>query len=115
MTPDQEKNMRAELAEYSKPEMITLAVKLQNTVEELNNWKRGRESSDKALADQNAALQTRLAQMEDEHGVMVGEVEFEALQRENTNLQRKIKKLRKRIDKLEALNEKYQAKLLDAV
>ena len=107
MTPDQESNMRAELADYSKTEFTDLAIRLQKTIDVHVAEKRGRESSDNALAIQVGALQEEVARLEAELEGSAGidNEQVEQLRAEN-------EQLRERLDRLQGLNEKLQEKLV---
>ena len=103
MTKDQEKNMRSQLAEYAKGELIDLAVSLQVVIDDNNREKRGLQSSNDAMAQQLPALRAQLEQYEN---VGVDSEELEALRQQ-------VAMLNTRIEDLTTLNEGLQKKLID--
>ena len=52
MTPEQEDNMRKQIADYTKGEFIDLAIQLQNTVDHNVTKIRGLESSQEQMGKQ---------------------------------------------------------------
>ena len=100
MTPVQETNMRAQVAELPQSELIDLVVQLQVTIETHMNEKAGFKSSITSLDTQNMALQRENDRLESEAtGSPVDSNQVTALE--------------DRIGILQSLNEKLQAKLLD--
>ncbi|UCD23661.1 MAG: hypothetical protein JSW51_11570 [Gemmatimonadota bacterium] len=105
--------MRAQLADYSKGEFMDLAINLQNVIDDLGTEKRGLESSLEALGARLPALEAKIEQYES--GPPVDADEVAELREKNEKLRDKYEELRERFDKVQALNEKFQEKLLDAV
>lgn len=103
MTPDQEKNMRAQLADYGKGEMIDLAISLQDVIDEHVSEKRAMQSSIDAMSAQLPALR---AQLEQYDGASVADPE------EIEALNQQIAVLTQRVADLQLLNEGLQRKLL---
>lgn len=117
MTPEQESNMRRQLADYAKVELIDLAISLQEVCDSHSMEKKGLQSAVDNMAQQMPVLRAQLDEYEAEagSGIKVGEVEWDALQEENKVLRGKMEELRDRFDRVQALNEKFQEKLLDTV
>lgn len=109
MTPDAEQNMRAQLADYTKTEFIDLAISLQDVVDDLGNQKRAMQSSIDNMRIQIPALQKQVDEFE---GGSQADPEME---QKFIDMRAKYEELRERFDKVQALNEKFQEKLLDAV
>jgi len=105
--------MRAQLSDYTKSEFIDLAISLQDVVDDLNSQKRAMQSSIDAASIKLPALQAQVDELES--GVQADPDEVEQLRGENVGLRKKLEELRERFDKVQALNEKFQEKLLDAV
>lgn len=105
MTPDQEQNMRQQLADYSKNEFIDLAISLQEVIDGHVNEKRGLQSSIEAMGTQIPALQAELAQYENSEPVDSEEVEA---------LHQQVTQLKQRTEDLQVLNEGLQKKLLES-
>lgn len=96
MTPEQEKNMRAQIAELPTSELIDLAIELQTTVDTHYHEKTGLRDSIKQLQRQNEALQ--VAGQESPEIAEASAKEMAALE--------------KRCQDLQELNEGLQKKLL---
>lgn len=116
MTPDAEQSMRSQLADYSKTEMIDLAISLQDVIDDHIHEKRGLQSSIEAMGIQIPALQAQVAQLESGPQASAEDLdELEQLRGENRKIRQKMEELRDRFDRVQALNEKFQEKLLDSV
>lgn len=113
MTPDQQQNMRAQLADYTKTEFIDLAISLQDVIDEHVTEKRSLQASIDAMSVQLPALRAELEKYEG--GEVADPEELAEKDRQIAELRTKYEELRDRFDKVQALNEKFQEKLLDAV
>ena len=103
MTPDQEANMRRQLAEYSKTELMDLNISLQDVINEHIAEKRGMQSSIDAMSQQLPALQAQLAEFEGTTPADPEELEA---------LQQQVAQLTVRVNDLQVLNEGLQKKLI---
>ena len=112
MTPDQEANMRSQLADYSKQEFIELAIQLQDVIDNHVREKQGLQASIDALGSRLPALEAKIQEYEDGGGQQQADPELE---QNFIELRQKYEELRERFDRVQALNEKFQEKLLDAV
>ncbi len=106
--------MRAQLADYTKTEFVDLAISLQEVIEGLNSEKRSMQASIDAMSQQLPALRAALEDYESAP-VAANPEEIEAKNQQIAMLQQHNADLQDRCDKLQALNEKFQEKLLDAV
>ncbi|MDH3466213.1 MAG: hypothetical protein OES26_09945 [Gammaproteobacteria bacterium] len=113
MTPDAEKSMRAQLADYGKGEMIDLAISLQEVIDDHVSEKRAMQNSIDAMSQQLPALRAELEKHEG--SVQSNPEEIEAKNQQIAMLKQHSKDLQEKCDKLQALNEKYQEKLLDSL
>jgi hypothetical protein len=103
MTPQQVKNMRSQLADYAKGELVDLAISLQDVVDDHLAEKRGLQSSIDAMGHQIPALQAELAKYEDADPVDSEETEA---------LRQKVAQLSLRVNDLSMMNEGLQKKLI---
>ena len=103
MTPDQTANMRRQLADYSKGELMDLNISLQDVIEEHLNEKRGMASSIAAMSAQLPALQAKVDEYE---GTTPANPE------ETEALQQQVATLNTRVNDLTMLNEGLQKKLI---
>lgn len=113
MTPQKEADMRAQLADYSKAEFIELAIRLQDVIDDHVTEKRGMQSAIDNMNQRLPILEQKLEEYEE--GPPVDSDEVEQLRGENDALRKKLDEIRERFDKVQALNEKFQEKLLDSV
>lgn len=111
MTPDAEANMRSQLGDYTKTEFIDLAISLQDVINDHVNEKRAMQSSIDAMAVKLPALQAQV----DEYEANGGQQADPEMEQKYNEMRTKYEELRERFDKVQALNEKFQEKLLDAV
>lgn len=103
MTPEQEQDMRRNLADYSSRELVDLAISLQEVCDTNTQEIRGLKSSADAMSQQLPALREQLEEYEAGPPVdndLVAE------------LQEKVGALQKRNDELTSLNEGLQRKLI---
>jgi peptidoglycan hydrolase CwlO-like protein len=111
MTPDRENSMRKQLADYSMKELVDLNISLQDVIDDHIREKAGMTSSNEAMSQQIVAMRAELEKLE---GTEAGDPEeIEKLQKEVDSFREKYETLRERFDKVQALNEKFQEKLLD--
>jgi flagellar biosynthesis chaperone FliJ len=103
MTEDQEQNMRSQLADYGKGELIDLAIQLQNLVDGNMTVKRGMQQSIDAMSQQIPLLQARIDEYENAEPVDNDEV---------VQLRELVAKMTARNEELQALNEGLQKKLI---
>lgn len=113
MTPEQKKNMANQLADYSKGEMVDLAIKLQDVIDEHASEKRSLEASISAMSAQIPALQARIEEFE--AGPPVDHDQIAELESQVERWKALCEAAQERCEKLQLLNEKYQEKLLNAV
>lgn len=111
MTPDAEQSMRAQLADYTKNEFIDLAISLQDVIDQHMTEKRAMQASIDGMRIQIPALQDRVDELEANEGPQADP----EMEQKYIEMRTKYEELRERFDKVQALNEKFQEKLLDAV
>ena len=105
MTPSQEEDMKRSIAEYTMPEMVTLAIKLQNTIDTHMAEKNGHQSAVAVMARQNAAL---IAENERLEALAENSTPSDKV----TSLNARVEALTARVDELTQLNEGLTKKLL---
>jgi prefoldin subunit 5 len=103
LTEDQERNMRNQLADYAKGELIDLAISLQDVIDDHVNEKRGMQGSIDNMSQQLPALRAQLEEYENSDPVDSEEVE---------SLRQQVNLLNIRNNELQTLNEGLQKKLI---
>lgn len=105
MNESQEKDMRAQIGDYTQSELMTLAIQLQNTIDDHVAEKRGQANAVEQMRRQNDALQEENTRLEEEAGDSIPHAEV-------SELEAKVGTLQARVDDLTQLNEGLQRKLL---
>ena len=107
MTPDREKNMRLNLAEFSQEKLANTCIELQDVIDTHVNEKSGMRQQVTALGIQVPALQQKVAELEAEaEGTSLADPE------EIKSLQQQVSQLTLRVSDLQGLNEGLQKKLI---
>lgn len=105
MNESQEKDMRAQIGDYTQTELSNLAIQLQNTIDDHIAEKRGQANAVEQMRRQNDALQVENTRLENEAGDSIPHNEV-------VELEAKVGTLTARVVELTQLNEGLQRKLL---